>query len=92
MATSTPPGPTQAMAAAARALGATVERHNRVTGVERRAGGYGHRTSRSYAFAFVEPRLARAGTALAVVILEEERAATVLSGPAYDPTNRRIKS
>ena len=34
-----PSGATQAMAAAARALGATVERHNRVTGVERRTGG-----------------------------------------------------
>ena len=56
------------------------------------SGGYGHRTSRSYAFAFVEPRLARAGTALEVVILEEHRAATVLDGPTYDPTNRRIRS
>ena len=38
------------------------------------SGGYGHRTSRSYAFAFVEPRLARPGTALEVVILEQARA------------------
>ena len=56
------------------------------------SGGYGHRTSRRYAFAFVEPRLARPGTALEIVILEEERAATVLDGAAYDPTNGRIRS
>ena len=56
------------------------------------SGGYGHRTSRSYAFAFVEPRLARPGTALEVVILEEARVATVLDGAAYDPMNRRIRS
>ena len=56
------------------------------------SGGYGHRTNRSYAFAFVEPGLARPGPALEVVILEEERAATVLNGPAYDPTNSRIRS
>ena len=40
----------------------------------------------------VEPRLARPGTVLEVVILEEARAATVLDGPAYDPTNARTKS
>ena len=56
------------------------------------SGGYGHRTHRSYAFAFVEPHLARPGTALEIVILEEARAATVLNGPAYDPANRRIRS
>jgi len=56
------------------------------------SGGYGHRTHRSYAFAFVEPRLARPGTTLEVVILEEKRAATVLNGPAYDPTHSRIRS
>ena len=56
------------------------------------SGGYGHRTDRSYAFAFVEPRFARPGTTLDIVILEEERAATVLDGPAYDPTNARIRS
>ena len=56
------------------------------------SGGYGHRTSRSYAFAFLEPRLARPGTALEVVVLDEARAATVLSGPAWGPTNSRIKS
>ena len=33
-----------------------------------------------------------AGTALEVVMLEEARAATVLDGPAYDPTNGRIRS
>ena len=51
------------------------------------SGGYGHRTSRSYAFAFVEPRLARPGTALEVVILEQARAATVPNGPR--PTTRQ---
>ena len=56
------------------------------------SGGYGHRTSRSYALAFVEPHLARPRTALEVVILEQARAATVLNGPAYDPTNRRLRS
>ena len=56
------------------------------------SGGYGHRTHRSYAFAFVEPHLARPGTALEVVVLEERRTATVLDGAAYDPTNRRIRS
>lgn len=55
------------------------------------SGDYGHRTGQSYAFAFVKPELAAAGTELEVVILEEARGATVLAEPAYDPANARIK-
>ncbi len=56
------------------------------------SGGHGYRTGASYAFAFVRPELAVAGTEFDVVILDEPRRGRVLAAPAYDPSNERLKS
>jgi dimethylglycine dehydrogenase len=56
------------------------------------SGGFGHRTQKSLAFGYVAPRFAEAGTRLAIEILEERRAATVLSPePVFDPRNERLR-
>ena len=71
--------------------GEAVMKDGRVVGLTT-SGGYGHRTARSYAFAFVEPDLAAAGTGFEVSILDEPRAARVLPGPAHDPQNLRLRA
>ena len=70
--------------------GEAVMKDGRVVGLTT-SGGYGHRTARSYAFAFVEPDLAAAGIGFEVSILDEPRAARVLPGPAHDPQNLRVR-
>lgn len=55
------------------------------------SGAYGHTVKQSLAFANVEPRYATPGTALRVRILGEERPARILSEPAYDPANQRLR-
>ena len=71
--------------------GEAVIRNGDVVGMTT-SGGYGHRTGASYAFAFVRPDLAAAGTEFDVVILDEPRCGRVLAAPAYDPSNERLKS
>ena len=57
------------------------------------SGGFGYRTQKSLALAYVEPRFAAEGTEIAVDILEDRRGATVLSDlPAYDPDNERLRA
>jgi dimethylglycine dehydrogenase len=51
------------------------------------SGGYGHRTRRSLAFAYLPPDLRED---LSVEILGERRRATVLDEPPYDPRNERL--
>ena len=62
----------------------------RVAGVAT-SGAFGHRTGRSFAFAYVETKLAKAGTRLQVEILGERMPAVVLAEPAYDPENNRLR-
>lgn len=54
------------------------------------SGGFGHRTGKVLALAYLRDATAREG--LAVSILGEERAATILPGPPYDPGNFRLKT
>jgi dimethylglycine dehydrogenase len=64
----------------------------RVVGVTT-SGGYGHRVEKSLAFAYVEPAFTAPGTRIEVEVLEDRRAATVLSGdPAFDPGNDRLRA
>ena len=56
------------------------------------SGGYGHRVRKSLAFAYVTSESSEAGTELQVDILGERRAARVLNGPAYDPSNARPRA
>jgi dimethylglycine dehydrogenase len=64
---------------------------DRVVGVTT-SGGYGHATKTSLGFAYVDTGFDAAGTKLAVALLGERRAATVLPGPLYDPDNLRLKA
>jgi dimethylglycine dehydrogenase len=56
------------------------------------SGGFGHRTQKSLAFAYVAPRYAPVGTKIEVELLEERRLATVLeTEPVFDPSNDRLR-
>ena len=57
------------------------------------SGGFGHRTQKSFAFAYVAPRWSSVGTMIEVDILEERRVATVIeSEPVFDPGNERLRA
>jgi dimethylglycine dehydrogenase len=56
------------------------------------SGAYGHRVKKSLAFACVDPQFAAPGSRFDLLIQDERRAATVLSGAAYDPDNARMRS
>ena len=56
------------------------------------SGGYGHHVGKSLGFGYVHPRHGNPGTALGIDLLGDRRPARVLSGPAYDPENRRLKA
>jgi dimethylglycine dehydrogenase len=57
------------------------------------SGGFGHRTQKSLAFAYVAPRYAPVGTKIEVELLEERRLATVLeTEPVFDPSNDRLRA
>jgi dimethylglycine dehydrogenase len=65
---------------------------DRVVGVTT-SGGYGHRTGKSLAFAYVAPEFTSVGTKVEVGILESRRPATVIeSEPVYDRENERLKA
>ncbi len=53
------------------------------------SGAYGHCIGKAIALAYVEPGFARPGTKLAVDILEQRHAATVIADAPYDPENKR---
>ncbi len=55
------------------------------------SGGFGFTVEKSLAFAYIEEAHAAVGTALDVMILGQLRGATVLDGPAFDPTNEHLK-
>jgi dimethylglycine dehydrogenase len=56
------------------------------------SGGYGHRAKKSLAFAYVNSECSETGSELHVDILGERRAANILNGPAYDPSNNRPRA
>ncbi len=55
------------------------------------SGGYGFTVDKSLSFAFVTEDAAAPGTQLSVLILGEERGATVLDGPVWDPENEELR-
>jgi dimethylglycine dehydrogenase len=55
------------------------------------SGAYGHAVKKSLAFGYVEPELARAGETFEILMLGERRKARIISEPAYDPDNARLK-
>ncbi len=54
------------------------------------SGGYGFTIDQSLAFAYIKAADAEPGTQLTVLILGEHVPATVLDGPAFDPTNAEL--
>jgi dimethylglycine dehydrogenase len=56
------------------------------------SGAHGHRTGRSFAFAYVDREVIDAGTPLAVNVLGRHMGASVLWRPAYDPDNERLRA
>ncbi len=70
--------------------GEDVFKDGRVVGVTT-SGGYGHTVGKSLLFAYVEAELAKPGETFEIALLGEMRAARVLSEPAYDPGNARLR-
>jgi dimethylglycine dehydrogenase len=56
------------------------------------SGGYGHTTQRSLGFAYVEPGYATPGSTFDIYLLGQQRKATVLGEPAWDPENERPRA
>ncbi len=55
------------------------------------SGGYGHRTGKSLFFACVPLNHAVPGSQFAIQLMGEQRLATVLEHPAYDPENAKMR-
>jgi len=55
------------------------------------SGGYGHFVGKSLGFGYVPPELATADTELKVGLLDEYCATRILSAPAHDPGNERLR-
>ena len=64
---------------------------DRIIGVTT-GGAYGFTVGKSLAFAYVEPAYANPGSEFDIRIVGEQRRATVLAEPAYDPKNLRLRS
>lgn len=56
------------------------------------SAGWGHRTGKNIAMAFVDPEFAEIGTKLAVEVIGEPVAATVVEPVLYDPQNTLIRA
>ncbi|NMM45185.1 FAD-dependent oxidoreductase [Rhodospirillaceae bacterium KN72] len=56
------------------------------------SGGYGHRTGKSLAFAYVKPDYAAPGTEMTAWLLGAPRKATVLADPVYDSANEKLRA
>ena len=68
-----------------------VYRGDRLVGITT-GGAYGPTVKQTLAFAYVDPAQAAAGTPLTVLILGERRPARVLTQPAHDPGNERLRA
>jgi dimethylglycine dehydrogenase len=64
---------------------------DRVIGVTT-GGAHGHAVGKTLVFAYVEPALAEPGSRFEVAILGRRRPASVLSEPAYDAANVRMRA
>jgi dimethylglycine dehydrogenase len=56
------------------------------------SGAYGYCVKKSLVFAYVKTGYEKAGTQFDIEILGQRRRATVLSEPAWDPTNKRLRA
>jgi dimethylglycine dehydrogenase len=56
------------------------------------SGGYGHYVGKSLGFGYVPPGLSAIGTQLKVGILDERCSASILTEPAHDPNNERLRA
>jgi dimethylglycine dehydrogenase len=56
------------------------------------SGGYGHYTKKSLGFGYVPPALAAPGSKLEVALLGTCCALNILTDPAYDPANERLRA
>ncbi len=56
------------------------------------SAGFGHRTDKNLAYAYVDPRVAHEGQALTVQIVGEDCAAVVVPRCLYDPENQLVRS
>ena len=56
------------------------------------SGAYGHFVGRSLGFGYVPPALAAPGTRLEVGLLGERRPLRILTEPAHDPANARLRA
>ena len=55
------------------------------------SGAYGHSTGKSLAMAYLDRDAAAPGSAVEVHVIGVKRRATVLAGPAHDPTGARMR-
>ena len=56
------------------------------------SGYYGHVLKKSLAIGYVKPQFAEVGTRLAIEVLGERKAATVLVDSPYDPENKDLRA
>lgn len=68
-----------------------VFRGDKVVGITT-SGGYGAWIERSLALAYIDADQARPGTVLAVELMGERRAATVIPDSPFDPQNQRLRA
>jgi dimethylglycine dehydrogenase len=68
-----------------------VYHENKIIGVVT-SGSYGFRVNKSLAFAYVKSNLASAGTELSIEIQGKKKRAEILTSPAYDPDNQKLKA
>jgi dimethylglycine dehydrogenase len=54
-------------------------------------GAYGHAIGKSLTFAYVDPKLAQDGQAFEIMMQGERRKARIVSQPAWDPKNERLR-
>jgi dimethylglycine dehydrogenase len=56
------------------------------------SGGYGHKTGKSLAFAYVPPEMTAMGTEFDVLVFTERRKARIIPESIWDPANERLKA
>jgi len=64
---------------------------DRVVGVTT-SGGFGHKTGKSLAFAYVPPEMTAAGTEFEVLVFQERRKARIIPDSIWDPANERLRA
>jgi len=68
-----------------------VYHENKIVGIVT-SGSYGFRVKKSLAFAYVKSNLASVGTELNIEIQGKKKRAAILTSPAYDPNNQKLKA